>query len=113
MCADLLELAGWQTWYLGANMPAMSIIEITREKKAQLLILSMCLPIKGAELRELIAMVRNQLGGTVKIIIGGYSISADPVYAASFGADASAADAGEIPTIADRLLGEAQNSVGR
>jgi methanogenic corrinoid protein MtbC1 len=113
MCADLLELAGWRTWYLGANMPAMSIIEITREKKAQLLILSMCLPINGPELRELIATVRNQLGDTVKIIIGGYSISADPVYAASFGADAVAIDAGEITAIADRLLGEVKNHARR
>jgi methanogenic corrinoid protein MtbC1 len=105
MCADLLELAGWQTFYLGANTPVMSITEITREKKAQLLIVSMCLPINGPELRELITTARSQLGGKVKIIIGGYSISADPVYAASFGADAAATDAGEVAAIADRLLG--------
>jgi methanogenic corrinoid protein MtbC1 len=105
MSADLLELEGWQTYYLGANMPAMSIIEIVREKKARILLLSMCLPINGPALRALISMVREQLGDKVKIIIGGYSISADPVYAASFGADAAATDAGETPAIAVRLLG--------
>jgi MerR family transcriptional regulator, light-induced transcriptional regulator len=105
MAADLLELEGWQTYYLGANTPAMSIVDIMREKKARLLMLSMCLPINGPELRALIAMVRQQLGGEVKIIIGGYSISSDPVYAASFGADAVAVDAGDAPEIAARLLG--------
>ena len=83
----------------------MSIIEIVREKKARILLLSMCLPINGPALRALISMVREQLGDKVKIIIGGYSISADPVYAASFGADAAATDAGETPAIAVRLLG--------
>ena len=105
MSADLLELEGWQTYYLGANTPAMSIVDIMREKKARLLVLSMCLPINGPELRALIAMVRQQLGGSVKIIIGGYSISSDPVYAASFGADAVAVDAGDAPAIAAGLLG--------
>jgi methanogenic corrinoid protein MtbC1 len=104
MAADLLELEGWQAYYLGANTPAMSIVDIIREKKARLLVLSMCLPINGPELRALIAMVRQQLGSGVKIIIGGYSISADPVYAASFGADAVAVDAGDAPEIAARLL---------
>jgi MerR family transcriptional regulator, light-induced transcriptional regulator len=103
MAADLLELEGWQTYYLGANTPAMSIVDIIREKKARLLILSMCLPINGPELRALIALVRQQLGSGVKIIIGGYSISADPVYAASFGADAVAAGAGDAPEIAAGL----------
>jgi MerR family transcriptional regulator, light-induced transcriptional regulator len=105
MAADLLELEGWQTYYLGANTPAMSIVDIMREKKARLLMLSMCLPINGPELRALIAMVRQQLGSEVKIIIGGYSISSDPVYAASFGADAVAVNAGDAPEIAARLLG--------
>jgi methanogenic corrinoid protein MtbC1 len=105
MSADLLELEGWRTYYLGANMPAMSIIEIAGEKKAQILALSMCLPINGPALRALISLAREKLGNQVKIIIGGYIISADPVYAASFGADAAATDAGETPAIAVRLLG--------
>jgi methanogenic corrinoid protein MtbC1 len=112
MSADLLEMAGWQTWYLGANMPAQSIIEICREKHVQLLILSMCLPINGPELRALIATVREELGAGVKIIIGGYSISSDPIYAASFGADAVAVDAAEAPSIAVRLTGEIKTDAG-
>jgi len=105
MAADLLELEGWQTFYLGANTPAMSIIEIIREKKARLLILSMCLPINGPALREMISTLRKQMDNSVKIIIGVYTISSDPVYAASFGADAVALDAGDAPAIAARLLG--------
>ncbi|MGA9697066.1 MAG: cobalamin-dependent protein [Dehalococcoidales bacterium] len=105
MSADLLELEGWRTCYLGANMPALSVIEMIREKKAQLLILSMCLPINGPALREMISIVRKQMANDVKIIIGGYSISSDPIYAAAFGADAVALGAGDAPEIAVRLMG--------
>jgi methanogenic corrinoid protein MtbC1 len=65
----------------------------------------MCLPLNGPALRKLVSIVREQMGHGVKIIIGGYSISADPVYATSFGADAAAADAGDAPAIAAGLLG--------
>ncbi len=105
MAVDLLELEGWRTCYLGANMPALSILEMIREKKARLLILSMCLPINGPALREIISTLRKHMDNSVKIIIGGYSISSDPVYAASFGADAVALDAGDAPALAAGLLG--------
>jgi len=104
MVSDLLELEGWRTFYLGANTPALSVVEITREKKAQLLALSICLPSSGPALRGLISIARDKLGDEVKIVIGGYSISADPVYAASFGADGLAADAEDATTMIDRLV---------
>jgi MerR family transcriptional regulator, light-induced transcriptional regulator len=34
MSADLLEWEGWQTFYLGANTPPLSISDMIREKKA-------------------------------------------------------------------------------
>jgi methanogenic corrinoid protein MtbC1 len=104
MISDLLELEGWRTFYLGANTPALSVVEITREKKAHLLALSICLPSSGPALRELISIARERLGEKVKIVIGGYTILADPVYAASFGADGLAADAEEATTMIDRLV---------
>jgi methanogenic corrinoid protein MtbC1 len=104
MVADILELGGWRTYYLGASMPELSIIEMINEKKAQLLVLSCCLPINGPALRELIATVRHKAGNNVKIIIGGYTISSDPVYAASFGADGTASDAGGVLNLANSLF---------
>lgn len=104
MGADILEMEGWQTFYLGANMPALSIIDMIKDKKAQLLILSCCLPINAPALRELISIVKERLGDGVKIIIGGYTISNNPAYAASFGADAAATDAGEIISLANILV---------
>lgn len=104
MVSDLLELEGWRTFYLGANTPALSVVEITREKKAHLLALSICLPSSGPALRELISIAREKLGDEVKIVIGGYTISSDHVYAASFNADGLAADAEEATTMIDRLV---------
>jgi methanogenic corrinoid protein MtbC1 len=85
-------------------MPALSIIDMIKEKKAQLLILSCCLPINAPALRELISTVKEKLGDRVKIIIGGYTISGNPAYAASFGADAVATDAGEVIGLANHLV---------
>jgi methanogenic corrinoid protein MtbC1 len=106
MITDLLELEGWQTFYLGANTPALSVVEITREKKAQLLALSICLPTSGPALRELISIVKEQLGDRVRIVIGGYAISADPVYAASFGADGLAVNAAEAVAMMNSMVKE-------
>ena len=104
MISDLLELEGWRTFYLGANTPALSVVEIAREKKAQVLALSICLPSSGPALRELISAARERLANEVKIVIGGYSISIDPVYAASFGADGIAGDTEAVTTMLDRLV---------
>jgi methanogenic corrinoid protein MtbC1 len=112
MISDLLELEGWQTFYLGANTPALSVVAITKEKKAQVLALSICLPSSGPALRELISIARESLGDKVKIVIGGYTISADPVYAASFGADGLAADVGEAVAMMDRLVAEGKAVAG-
>jgi methanogenic corrinoid protein MtbC1 len=104
MITDLLELEGWRTFYLGANTPSLSIVEIVREKKAQLLALSICLPTNGPALRELISIVREQPGDGVRIVIGGYALSVDPVYAASFGADGLAVNAGEAVAMMNSLV---------
>jgi methanogenic corrinoid protein MtbC1 len=104
MITDLLELEGWQTFYLGANTPALSVVEITREKNAQLLALSICLPTSGPALRELISIARERLGNGVRIVIGGYAISADPVYAASFGADGLAVSAAEAVAMMNSMV---------
>ena len=47
---------------------------------------------------------QEKLGDDIKIVIGGYTISNHPKYAASFGADAAATDAGEIISLADKLV---------
>jgi MerR family transcriptional regulator, light-induced transcriptional regulator len=99
MSTDILEMEGWQTFYLGANMPALSIIDMIKEKKAQVLILSCCLPISAPALRELISTVK-ETGEGVKVIIGGYTISNNPIYAATFGTEA-ATDAGEVVNLAN------------
>ena len=104
MITDLLELDGWRVLYLGANTPALSVVEITREKKAQLLALSICLPTSGPALRELIFIAREGLGNGVRIVIGGYAISADPVYAASFGADELAVNDGEAVAMMNSMV---------
>ena len=112
MSADLLEMAGWRTMYIGANTPATAIIDIAKEQKAQILALSMALPSNGPALREIIAMARQQLGEGVKIIIGGYILSANPHYAASFQADGVVTKAGDAAALAEKLTDGVIHNVG-
>ena len=112
MTADLLEMAGWRTMYIGANTPATGIIDIAKEQKAQILALSMALPSNGPALREIIAMARQQLSGDVKIIVGGYVLSSNPKYAASFQADGVVINAAEVAALAEKLTDGVIHNVG-
>ncbi|MGI2335863.1 MAG: cobalamin B12-binding domain-containing protein [Dehalogenimonas sp.] len=112
MSADLLELAGWRTLYIGANTPPASIIAIAREQNAKVLALSMALPSSGPALREMIAMARQQLSADVKIIVGGYILAANPKYAESFKADGIVKNAGEAVDLVAELVRGVQSHVG-
>jgi methanogenic corrinoid protein MtbC1 len=113
MIADLLELDGWRTIYIGANTPAVGIIDIAREQKAQVLAVSMSLPVNGPALRELIAAARQELGEGIKIIIGGYILATNPKYAVSFQADGVVKKAEEAAEVLNELIEKAAINAGQ
>lgn len=86
MVADFFEMDGWDTYYLGANTPAESIVKAVNERNANLLGLSIALPIHRSLLRETISTITPLLSNGTKIMIGGYALNQSPVNPEWFGA---------------------------
>ncbi|WP_246337780.1 cobalamin-dependent protein [Azospirillum oleiclasticum] len=106
MVADFFEMAGWDTYYLGANAPAAAVVRAVRERNAAVLAVSATITAHVGAVAELIRQVREGLGDRrVHVIVGGYPFNIDPDLWRSVGADGSAAGAEDAVTLAARLGG--------
>lgn len=107
MVTDFFEIEGWNTFYLGASVPAASVIRTLRDRKADVLAVSATMPFHVRAVADLIAEVRaSDVGDRVRILVGGYPFKVVPHLWRSVGADAMALDAEEAVAVAGRLLEE-------
>ncbi len=105
MVADLFELNGWDTHYLGANTPVSSILETVREQKADVLAISATIIPHLKSVEDLIQQARADAGcGTVKILVGGYPFRVVPEMWRQLGADGCASDAASAVELANSLV---------
>ncbi len=105
MVADLFELDGWDTYYLGANMPSSSIIEIMKQTNSRLLVLSATLPLHVHKVKALIKEIKNDsLCKDMKIMVGGYPFNIDKQLWEKVGADMYAPDAKTAVRVANQLI---------
>lgn len=104
MVADFFEMAGWDTFYLGANTPTDSIIRTLEERQADILAVSATMTMHVSRLAELIAAVRQAVGRKVKIMAGGYPFNRVPDLWQQVGADGYAPNADAAITQAEQLL---------
>jgi signal transduction histidine kinase/CheY-like chemotaxis protein len=102
---DLFEADGWDTLYLGTNLPASGVVQAVEQHRPDLLVISITMPFHLPAAEQLIARVRSSLAGqTIKVLVGGYPFNVDPDLWQRVGADGHAPDAGEALTVAGRLL---------
>ncbi len=103
MVTDSLEMAGWNTYYIGANVPTAEIVQSLIERKADLLAISTTMVPHLRQLSAIIAAVRNEPTlRHVKILVGGYPFQIAPELWQKIGADGYAADAqGALRTAAE------------
>lgn len=104
MVADLLEANGWDTVYLGANVPADSVVKTVAESPTALVALSTTITPNLRELATLINALRTT-GETarVPIIVGGYPFRLSNGIVAQLGANGWAANAAEAVRRANEL----------
>ena len=105
MVADCLEMDGWRSLYLGANMPATDIVEFLGQYPADLLALSAstCLVVRQAG--EFIDVVRTgRSSDKLKIIVGGSPFDLIPDLWEELGADGCAHNTTEAVELANRLI---------
>ncbi len=105
MVADFFEMAGWDTYYLGANTPAESVVQATAARQADVLGISATMTFHVQVVADMIDRVRAGEGGDrVQILVGGYPFNVAPDLWRKVGADGSAGDAQQAVTVANRLL---------
>ena len=93
---DLLELEGWQTWYLGASVPPAAAVQLCVEHKADVLLVSATLPPHIASVAEVVRLFkgRRELDRS-RVIVGGRAFRNTPELWRRIGADGYAASADE------------------
>jgi MerR family transcriptional regulator, light-induced transcriptional regulator len=102
MLCDLLEMEGWNTIYLGANVPTAGIIEVLRDRESSILAISASMTFHLAAVREVIAAVRAASPKT-RILVGGYAFKVARNLWREVGADYWTSDAADAIAIIDEL----------
>lgn len=94
MVADFFEMEGWDTYYLGANAPAESVIETVREVNADVLAVSTSMTFNIPEVINLIERAKaDDTNPDLRILVGGRPFNTDPELWKRVGAHLYAPDA--------------------
>lgn len=113
MVSDFFELDGWDTFYMGANMPDANIITAIKDQRADVLALSVTMPFHISKAKNLISKIKSDDAlSTLKIIVGGYPFSLAPGLCNHIGADGYARNAKEAIVLANQMIFPQQNVTG-
>ena len=109
MVADLFEMAGWDSYYLGANTPVQGVLQALEERRPDVLAVSATLTIHVGQVRTLIERVRTadrDQGNNPLILVGGYPFLLSSELWRRVGADGFARDAQQAVRVANQLIAE-------
>lgn len=105
MLTDFFEMEGWDTYYLGANVPDHSLLQSIVSYRADLIAISATMTFHVHLVQELIATIRsNEHTAGIKIIVGGLPFNIDQQLWQQVGADGYAPDADQAIQLADTLV---------
>lgn len=101
---DLLDLEGWDTYYLGANVPPAAAVQMCIDHGADFLLVSATVAPHVGAVADVIRLFRQQpaLQGA-RIVVGGRAFHGEPELWRRLGADGYAANAEEAVAILQRL----------
>lgn len=91
--SDLLEMAGFEVCFLGANVPTESLVELVRRRPPHLLALSVAADSNLPALRRAVAAVRSVTRDRVRIAVGGQALVRKPSLVKRLGVGIHARDA--------------------
>jgi len=105
MVSDFFEMDGWDTYYMGSNMPDTQLIQSLADYEADLLAISVTLPIHIGKVKSLIELIRERSDlKHLKIMAGGYPFAIIPDLQMRIGADATAMSAAQAVETANTLV---------
>ncbi len=91
MVCDYMESCGYDTHYLGANMPVRGIIQAIKEKKPDIIAISCTMTFHVPKVQNLIKTMKD-MGIVTPIIVGGFPFNVDENLWKTVGADACSSD---------------------
>lgn len=107
MVTDFFEMAGWDTYYMGASTPDEDIIRTIVEQNASVVGISVTMTFNLHLVGRLILRIRSHMAcRNVKILVGGYPFLVNKHLWQGIGAHAFASSAQEAVEIATGLLKE-------
>lgn len=105
MISDLLELEGYNTYYLGANMPEKDLIYMLKEKKADFLMISATMIFHISKAEKLIKQIRKDKKlMKLKVIVGGYAFNLDNEIWKKIGADGYSKNALDTIKLLNKMI---------
>jgi MerR family transcriptional regulator, light-induced transcriptional regulator len=106
MVTDFFEMDGWDTYYLGANMPIESLVRYLSEIKPQCLAISATMTFHVSVVEEMIRKIRaaHEVSSDLKILVGGYPFIVAEGLWKKVGANGYAPNAMEAVELADKLV---------
>jgi len=105
MVSDFFEMNGWDSYYLGANMPTAGVIKYLIDLKPQCLAISATMTFHVREVEEMIRKIRSssEIPSDLTILVGGHPFIVAEGLWERIGADGSAMSALEAVRMADLL----------
>ena len=105
MVCDFFEMEGWDTVYLGANVPAEAIVSCIKEYGADLVAISASMIFNIRKVFMFIEeLKRDNSMDHIKIIVGGHPFNISGTLWRNVGADAFAATADQAVKTAESLI---------
>ncbi|WP_192820573.1 B12-binding domain-containing protein [Rufibacter sp. LB8] len=105
MVSDFFEMEGWDTYYLGANVPVASLLQTVRQQKPDLLLLSATMTFHIQLVARMIAALREtEEFSYLKIMVGGRPFNVVPDLWKEIGADGYSQNAQEALAMALHLV---------
>ena len=109
MVTDFLEMDGWNTYFLGTNVPSQSLIKAIEYYKADIIALSATMSYNVNSISNLIDTVRSaHLIKIPKIIVGGLAFNNDKTLWKKINADGYSCNATECVALANQIVQEAR-----
>ena len=105
MVADIFEMEGWDTYYLGANTPNESMIQTIIDLKPDIIAISASIHYNIVAVMDLIKLIRNTPDiSNIKIMVGGRPFLLAPELWRKVGADGCPTNAIKALSLADELI---------
>ncbi|MDZ7723776.1 MAG: cobalamin-dependent protein [candidate division KSB1 bacterium] len=104
MISDLLEMNGWDVYYLGSNTPESDLYQMLLAVQPHILVISVTMFFNLSSAAFVIrAIKQNPDIQNIKILLGGAAVKADPDLTKKLGADATADHAVEALKLVNDL----------